>query len=103
MRRRSKAARPWTVPSEGSAAKSVRAQPARVQREAPYPRNKTKRSFAALVNAAVAAGGTLPPGGVGARAGHRALQLVDVVGQVFLAALERLLELFELGAPAVHL
>src|SRR5919197_1649803 len=52
-----------------------------------------------LPDAAVAAGWAGPPGVV-ARV-HRALQLIDVAHEIAFAALERLLELLELGAPAL--
>src|SRR5690242_18484268 len=63
--------------------------------------NRTKRGFGRLVDAAVAARGAGPPGVV-ADAAHGALELVDVRDEILLAALEGLLELLELGAPALH-
>src|SRR3954470_16797719 len=64
--------------------------------------HRSKRSLERLVDAAVAARGAGPPGVI-RYAGHRALKLVDVAHKIFLAALEGLLELLELGAPALHL
>ncbi len=52
-----------------------------------------------MANAAVAAGGSSPPRVV--VTGHRALQLVDVADEITLAAIEPLLELIELGTPAL--
>src|SRR4051812_10477680 len=76
--------------------------PRAFKREAPAPIQRSKRSFGRLVDAAVAAGRAGPPRVIG-RAAHCALKLVDVRNEIFLAALERLLELLELGAPALHL
>jgi hypothetical protein len=52
-----------------------------------------------VADAAVAAGGARPPGIVAA--GHGALQLIHVADEIPLAAVECLLELLELGAPAL--
>src|SRR4030081_2971501 len=60
---------------------------------------EAQRSRGALADAAVAAGGARPPGAL-AR-GHRALELIDVADQVALTPVERLLELLELGTPAL--
>src|SRR5438067_13529576 len=64
---------------------------------------QSKRSFDGLVDAAVAAGGAGPPGVVRGTTVHDALQLVHVRDEILFAAIERLLELFELRAPALHL
>src|SRR5262249_9271534 len=81
--------------------RSARARLARVSREAHYLR-AIEAKLRELVNAAVAARRPLPPGVV-AGAGPRSLQLVDVADEVALTPLERLLELLELGGPALHL
>jgi hypothetical protein len=56
-------------------------------------------AFGRLTNAAVAAGWPRPPGAVAS--GHGALELVYVADEVPLTPVECLLELFELGAPAL--
>src|SRR6266480_2931208 len=84
-------------PTDKERASSARARSAR----SALPLQRSKRSFeSCLVNAAVAARWSLPPG-VAARAGHGSLQLIDVAHEVALAPVQRLLELFQLGPPAL--
>src|SRR6266545_3601589 len=81
--------------------KSVRAPLARVQRESAVPIQGAKAQLSRLLaDAAVAAGGARPPSVV-MDGRHCALELVDVADEVSLAAVEGLLELLELGAPAL--
>src|SRR5437763_958488 len=61
----------------------------------------SESALSLLVHAAVAARGALPPGFV-AGAVHGSLQLIHVAHEVALAPLQRLLELLELPAPALH-
>jgi len=69
----------------------------RTQSQAKAKLSRGARS--ALADAAVAAGRPRPPGAVAS--GHGALELIDVADEVPLTPVECLLELFELGAPAL--
>src|SRR2546426_10051047 len=103
MRARPRSARARTV---GKSRQSItreraRALPVPVYREAANLNipAKAKLLLGGSADAAVAAGRPRPPRVVAA--GHDALQLVDVVDEIALAAVERLLELLELRAPAL--